>query len=464
MRTSANTPRRGAAVFQELAQRIRRTVHDEHANGLSGAERFVVKSVSPLILEALSSDLVLEDGDSDFTVAAWLRQYIIDYTLHEGDQVWCVREGLEWTAIDVTDPGGITGPVASPPLPHASTHEVGGSDEILGITDAQIAAANKDGAAGTPSLRTLGAGGSQAAAGNDSRLSNARTPTAHEATHVPGGSDPLPVDQAAGVGSLRTIGTGALQAAAGNDSRLSNARTPTAHEATHVPGGSDPLPVDQAAGTGSLRTLGTAATQAAAGNDGRFPQVGDLIPSAASTRAGCLLCDGSAVSRTTYAALFAAIGTTYGAGDGSTTFNVPDLRGRVPLGAGTGTAAGATAHARGSQPTSGAGGEEAHTLSTAEMPSHNHGGATGTGATGTGSTGTGTVGDTGGFVPTVVNRSLAAGGTGNYERGASGAALSVPALSVPSLSVPALSISAQGGGGAHNIMQPVSVVNWFVKT
>lgn len=49
-----------------------------------------------------------------------------------------------------------------------------------------------------------------------------------------------------------------------------------------------------------------------------------------------LLCDGTAVSRTTYAALFTALGTTYGTGDGSTTFNVPDLRGRVPIGAGTG--------------------------------------------------------------------------------------------------------------------------------
>ena len=47
---------------------------------------------------------------------------------------------------------------------------------------------------------------------------------------------------------------------------------------------------------------------------------------------GYLLCDGSAVSRTTYAALFSAIGTTYGTGDGSTTFNVPDFRGRVPSG------------------------------------------------------------------------------------------------------------------------------------
>lgn len=58
-----------------------------------------------------------------------------------------------------------------------------------------------------------------------------------------------------------------------------------------------------------------------------FP-VGGIIPVAsASAPAGFLECDGSAVSRTTYASLFAVVGTTYGAGDGSTTFNVPDLRG-----------------------------------------------------------------------------------------------------------------------------------------
>jgi microcystin-dependent protein len=52
----------------------------------------------------------------------------------------------------------------------------------------------------------------------------------------------------------------------------------------------------------------------------------------ATAPTGWLLCDGSAVSRTTYAALFAAIGTTYGSGDGSTTFNVPNLKGRAPFG------------------------------------------------------------------------------------------------------------------------------------
>ena len=68
-----------------------------------------------------------------------------------------------------------------------------------------------------------------------------------------------------------------------------------------------------------------------------------LIPAGAemgfagsSVPSGWLAEDGSAVSRTTYAALFAAIGTTWGAGDGSTTFNLPDSRGRVMVGAGTG--------------------------------------------------------------------------------------------------------------------------------
>jgi microcystin-dependent protein len=56
-----------------------------------------------------------------------------------------------------------------------------------------------------------------------------------------------------------------------------------------------------------------------------------------SVPTGFLACDGSAVSRTTYAALFAVISTTWGIGDGSTTFNVPDMRDRVPIGSGTGT-------------------------------------------------------------------------------------------------------------------------------
>ncbi len=63
--------------------------------------------------------------------------------------------------------------------------------------------------------------------------------------------------------------------------------------------------------------------------------VGTIIPSACSSVAGYLLCNGAAVERSTYAALFAAIGTTFGAGNGSTTFNLPDLRGRTLWGANT---------------------------------------------------------------------------------------------------------------------------------
>jgi hypothetical protein len=55
------------------------------------------------------------------------------------------------------------------------------------------------------------------------------TPSAHHATHEPGGSDPLAVDANATTGSLRTLGTGAVQACAGNDARLSDDRTPLVH-------------------------------------------------------------------------------------------------------------------------------------------------------------------------------------------------------------------------------------------
>lgn len=55
-----------------------------------------------------------------------------------------------------------------------------------------------------------------------------------------------------------------------------------------------------------------------------------------SAPGGWLTCDGSAVSRTTYASLFSVISTTYGTGDGSTTFNLPDLRSRTPIGTGAG--------------------------------------------------------------------------------------------------------------------------------
>ena len=109
-----------------------------------------------------------------------------------------------------------------------------------------------------------------------------------------------------------------------------------------------------------------------------FMPVGVVVPFAGSTSpAGWQLCYGQAISRTTYAGLFATVGTTYGSGDGSTTFNVPDLRGRVVAGEDDmgGTAASRlTAGGSGITGTTlgASGGTETHTLTSAQMPSHTH--------------------------------------------------------------------------------------------
>jgi microcystin-dependent protein len=86
-----------------------------------------------------------------------------------------------------------------------------------------------------------------------------------------------------------------------------------------------------------------------------------------SAPSGWLFADGSEVSRTQFRTLFQAIGTTYGAGNGSTTFRLPDLRGRVPVGA-DGSAGRLSANDALGQ----AAGEEKHTLSLGETPSHAH--------------------------------------------------------------------------------------------
>ena len=77
------------------------------------------------------------------------------------------------------------------------------------------------------------------------------------------------------------------------------------------------------------------------GETGTTTPVGTILPwSQATAPNGFLKCDGSAVSRATYAALFEVVGTTYGSGDGSTTFNIPNLTSRVPVAANTSTSVG----------------------------------------------------------------------------------------------------------------------------
>lgn len=150
---------------------------------------------------------------------------------------------------------------------------------------------------------------------------------------------------------------------------------------------------------------------------------GAVLPYAGSTAPeGYRLCNGAAVSRTTYAALFEVIGTTYGAGDGSTTFNLPDLRQRFPLGkaaSGTGSTLGDT------------GGAINHTHT---GPSHTHtlSGNTSSASAGPASGGNGT--------PTDLTRIGHTHGVGTLATGAAGT----------------------GTTGASN--PPYLVLNYIIKT
>lgn len=93
--------------------------------------------------------------------------------------------------------------------------------------------------------------------------------------------------------------------------------------------------------------------------------LGGIVQYAGATAPdGWLICNGSAISRTTYADLFSAIGTTYGSGDGSTTFNLPNLKGRVAVGYDSSQTEFDTLGETG--------GEKTHTLTINEMPNHSH--------------------------------------------------------------------------------------------
>lgn len=174
----------------------------------------------------------------------------------------------------------------------------------------------------------------------------------------------------------------------------------------------------------------------------RLAHTGDLKLSAAiAVPAGWLECDGSAVSRAAHADLFAAIGDAYGAGDGATTFNLPDFRDRVPVGKSGSKDLGAT------------GGAETHVLTTDELPGHTHGaGALVADNAGAhqhtyeqrGTNSGGRSGSVGRHVGGLTDEDT--GEAGGHTHGISGAT------------------GSRGAGSAHSIMQPYGVARYIIKT
>jgi microcystin-dependent protein len=168
------------------------------------------------------------------------------------------------------------------------------------------------------------------------------------------------------------------------------------------------------------------------GSPGTAGPAGSIMAWAATTPpANWLICDGSAVSRTSYASLFNVIATNFGVGDGSSTFNLPDLRGRVPVGKDAGTF-GALA---------GSGGAETHLLTAAQsgLPSHTHQMPMGTNGTPIGA----------GDVP---QRSQGPGDSGFRT--------SVPTAS----STYGSGLASSSASSAHNNLQPYLVLNYIIKT
>ncbi|WP_417813494.1 phage tail protein [Thalassospira alkalitolerans] len=165
-----------------------------------------------------------------------------------------------------------------------------------------------------------------------------------------------------------------------------------------------------------------------------LPFAGSIAPQ------GYLLCNGAEVSTTDYANLFAKIGTTFGQASEEGLFKLPDLRGRVPVGAGLGN--GLTDRTLGTVD-----GEEAHQLTVAEMPNHNHGGVTTTNGNHSHSAASGTPSP--GRLIDIPDQSFLRYTGGGSSTGAAGNH--------------AHDISAQGGDQPHNNMQPFVVLNYIIK-
>lgn len=174
----------------------------------------------------------------------------------------------------------------------------------------------------------------------------------------------------------------------------------------------------------------------------------------ATAPTGWLLCYGQSVSRTTYAALFAVIGTTLGVGDGSTTFGLPDLRGRVVAGndnmggsaAGRITSAGAGFDGAVLGAT---GGAQTHQLTVAQMPGHSHSGS----ATSAGGHAHALpVGSSYGVIPE---------SGGSYG---SIAGITAGTTESSGAHTHAVTTVSQGGDQVHPIVQPTIMLNAIIKT
>ncbi|MEY4581293.1 MAG: hypothetical protein RL701_5996 [Pseudomonadota bacterium] len=174
---------------------------------------------------------------------------------------------------------------ARTPTAHASTHLPGGTDALttaapvaltVGGSNAAGVAASFTRSDHAHALPAFGTGAGTFAQGNDARFADARVPTAHATTHQDGGSDELNVGGLSGVladPQPPIIGATGTTAVAGNDSRLTNARTPTAHAASHQDGGADEISVTGLSGVladPQPPIIGSGAAQAVAGNDSRL--------------------------------------------------------------------------------------------------------------------------------------------------------------------------------------------------
>jgi microcystin-dependent protein len=186
---------------------------------------------------------------------------------------------------------------------------------------------------------------------------------------------------------------------------------------------------------------------------GTTPVGGGMDYWGTSAPTGWLFAYGQAVSRTTYAALFAVLGTTFGSGDGSTTFNLPDLRGRASFGKDDmgGTSANRITNQSGGwngDTLGAAGGSETHQLTEGQLAAHAH---------------SGSANANGPNNPTYVaygaNVGVQAGASDTVPRTASAAATQVSG----SLShTHALTINSAGGGEAHNNLPPGISCNYII--